>query len=199
MSAHSHIFMFLCSKFVHVTYLCLSHYNSAACSAIIVTSSSSYNTSAISLSVTLFPFLLSLSLKISLISKFSIRGVLLLISIWSFFYIISPVRFSVFSQCNKLITVILLLNKIMPFCSCYFEKELVYITITSLTKCQLFFCIKCMQANMYFSCNIHSIFDINFAFCIIICIFPILVVKTLSVVQHCWLFFALCKVYNFFV
>jgi hypothetical protein len=46
-----------------------------------------------------------------------------------------PVRSLVFKYLayySKLITVILLLGKIMPFCSCYLKKGLVYIIITAL-------------------------------------------------------------------
>jgi hypothetical protein len=46
-----------------------------------------------------------------------------------------PVRSLAFKHLayhSKLIAVILLLSEIMPFCSCYTEKGLVYIIITAL-------------------------------------------------------------------
>jgi hypothetical protein len=60
---------------------------------------------------------------------------------------------------SKLIAVILLFNKIMPPCSYYMEKGLVYIVITALFNCYPFFCLECMKLNMHLSYNIYSIFD----------------------------------------
>jgi hypothetical protein len=58
---------------------------------------------------------------------------------------------------SKLIAVILLLNKIMPSCSRYMEKGLVYITITVLSSWQPSFCSKCIKLNIYLSYNIYSV------------------------------------------
>ena len=145
----SYVSMFqVCPHDLLVICLCLSHYNFAVCAAIIVTSSNSHNISVISSFVTLFPSLLSLSLKILLIFRSLIRGVLLLVSIQSSFLIMPPVRFFTFSWCNRLVTVILLLGEIMLLCSYCSEKELVCVIIISPTGCQPSSCIKCTRANM---------------------------------------------------
>ena len=49
-----------------------------------------------------------------------------------------PIRFLVskYTACrSKLVAMILSLNKIMPTCSCYIEKGLVYIAIAALSSC----------------------------------------------------------------
>jgi len=100
-------------------------------------------------SITLFPLSPFLSLKTSCISKSLIRGVVFPNLIWwSLFLIMSLIRSSVSDYCNRLVTVILLLGKVMPFYSCCVEKALVCVVIVSLTGRQLSSCIKCIQANM---------------------------------------------------
>ena len=55
------------------------------------------------------------------------------------------------------VAVILLLSEIMPSCSRYKEKKLVYIIIIALFSRQLFSYIKCTKLNMYLSCNVKSV------------------------------------------
>ena len=65
---------------------------------------------------------------------------------------------------SKLVAVILSLNKIMPSYSYYVEKGLVYITIITPLNCQPSFYTKCIKLNIYFSCNVHSVFNIKYTF-----------------------------------
>jgi hypothetical protein len=67
----------------------------------------------------------------------------------------------------KLVAVIFLLSEIMPFCSRYAEKGLVYITITALSSRQLFFCSEYTKLNMHLSCNIYSMSDAKCIYLII--------------------------------
>jgi hypothetical protein len=64
----------------------------------------------------------------------------------------------------KLVVVILLLNKIMPSCSCYTEKGLVYITITALFSHQPSSYSKYTKSNIYLSCNIYSISNTEYIY-----------------------------------
>jgi hypothetical protein len=71
-----------------------------------------------------------------------------------------PIKSLVFKRLayySKLIAVILLLNKIMPSCSCCIEKRLVYIIIITLFSRQPSSCFKCTKLNIYSFYNIHSI------------------------------------------
>ena len=61
-----------------------------------------------------------------------------------------------------IVLVILLLNKIMPSCSHYIEKKLVYIAIVVLFSRQLSFYIKCTKSNIYLSCNVWSVSDAKY-------------------------------------
>jgi hypothetical protein len=73
-----------------------------------------------------------------------------------------PVRSLVF-KClayhSKLVAVIFLFSEIMPSCSHYIEKGLVYITITALFSRQPSSCSVCTKLNIYLSYNIHFISD----------------------------------------
>ena len=60
------------------------------------------------------------------------------------------------------VAVILLLGKIMPSCSCYEEKKLVYIVIIVPFNHQPSFCIKCIKSNIYSSCNIRLVSDAKY-------------------------------------
>ena len=57
------------------------------------------------------------------------------------------------------VTVILLLNKIMPSCSRCKEKKLVYIIITAPFSRQPSSYIKCTKSNIYSSCNVRLVFN----------------------------------------
>jgi hypothetical protein len=64
---------------------------------------------------------------------------------------------------SKLIAVILLLGEIMPTCSYYAEKGLVYITITALSNYQPSSCSKYIKLNMHLSYNIYSMSNAKYA------------------------------------
>jgi len=136
--------MFPCFEFVYMICLCSFHHNFAACFVTMAISFSSCNTSVISLSVTSFPSSSFSFLKIFYISKFLIRSMLFFILIWSSSLIMPFVGFFAFNWCNKLITVIFLLNKITLLYFCCVEKELVCVAIAFLTGCQFFLCVECM-------------------------------------------------------
>jgi hypothetical protein len=76
-----------------------------------------------------------------------------------------PVRSLIFkclAYCSKLIAVILLLSEIMPSCSCYTEKGLVYIIIIALFSQQPSSCFKYIKLNIYLSYNIYSVFNAKY-------------------------------------
>jgi hypothetical protein len=58
---------------------------------------------------------------------------------------------------SKLVAVILLFSEIMPSCSHYTEKGLVYITITALSSRQPSSCSECTKLNIHSSCNVRFI------------------------------------------
>ena len=62
-----------------------------------------------------------------------------------------------FKHCAYIVILILLFGVIMPICSCYAEKGLVYIIIITPSSCQSFFCFKYIKANTYSLCNIHLV------------------------------------------
>ena len=133
---------------------------------ILVSVISSCNTSLIRF-VTLSPSLLSLSLKISCISKSLIRGIVLSCLIQYLLLLMPPVRSTASRRCNKLILLVLFINKIMLSYSYYIKKGLLYIMIISLSSCQLLSCIKCIKVNIYSSCNICLVFNAKYK-CLII-------------------------------
>ena len=57
----------------------------------------------------------------------------------------------------KLVAVILLLDEIMPTCSRYIEKGLVYIAIIAPLSRQPSSYIECTKSNIYLSCDIRSV------------------------------------------
>ena len=67
------------------------------------------------------------------------------------------------SKCRAyIIAVILLFSEIMPSCSCYKEKKLVYIIIIAPFSRQPSFYVKCTKSNMHLSCNIKSVSDAEY-------------------------------------
>ena len=64
----------------------------------------------------------------------------------------------------KPMAVILLLGKIMPTYSRYTEKGLVYIAIIAPLGCQPFSYTKCTKLNIYLSCNIYLVSNIEYIF-----------------------------------
>ena len=80
------------------------------------------------------------------------------------------VRSSVFKRRTCIVAVIFLLSEIMPTCSCYVLKGLIYIAIIAPLGRQLFFYTKCIKLNMRLSCNIRLVFNAKYAFLIYSCI-----------------------------
>ena len=69
------------------------------------------------------------------------------------------------SKCRAcIVALILLLSIIMPTCSYYIKKGLVYIIIIAPFSGQPFSYFKCIKLNMYFSCNIKSVFNTKYIF-----------------------------------
>ena len=64
----------------------------------------------------------------------------------------------------KLVAIILLFSKIMPTCSQYAEKGLIYITIITLFSRQPSFYIKYTKLNIYSLCNIYLVFNTKYTF-----------------------------------
>ena len=75
-----------------------------------------------------------------------------------------PIRFLASKRYAYTVAVILLLSKIMPSCSYYEEKKLVYIVIIAPFSRQPFFYIKCTKLNMYLSCNIRSVSNAEYLY-----------------------------------
>ena len=65
-----------------------------------------------------------------------------------------------------LVTLILLINKVMPSCSCYIKKGLVYIMIAALSGRQPSSYTKYTKANMRSSYNVRSISSTKYIFCL---------------------------------
>ena len=70
----------------------------------------------------------------------------------------------VFKRRAYAVAVILFFGKIMPSCSCYEEKKLVYIIIAAPFSRQPFFYIKCTKLNIYLSYNIRSVSNTEYIF-----------------------------------
>ena len=68
-----------------------------------------------------------------------------------------PIRSLVSKRRAYTVAVILLLSKIMPFCSRYKEKKLVYIIIIAPFSRQPFLYIKCIKLNICLSYNVKSV------------------------------------------
>ena len=72
------------------------------------------------------------------------------------------IRSLAFKHCTYIVAVILSLGEIIPSCSCYKEKKLVYIIIIAPFSCQPSFYIKYTKLNIYLSCNINSVFNTEY-------------------------------------
>ena len=68
-----------------------------------------------------------------------------------------PIRSLASERRAYTVAVILLLSEIMPSCSCYKEKKLVYIIIVAPFNRQPFFCVKCTKLNIHLSCNVKLV------------------------------------------
>ena len=68
-----------------------------------------------------------------------------------------PIRSLASERCTCTVAVILLLNKIMPFCSYYKEKKLVYIAIIAPFSRQPSSYVKYTKSNIRLSCNVRLV------------------------------------------
>ena len=78
------------------------------------------------------------------------------------------IRSLAFKYCTYIVAVILLFSEIMPSCSCCEEKKLVYIIIIAPFSRQPSSCSKCIKLNIYLSCDVQSMLDIECAFLFIL-------------------------------
>jgi len=109
----------------------------------------------ITISITLSPPSLALSLKILFISRSSIRGIVSSYLIYCYPSLIPPSIASIYYA--ALVSLILSISVVMPSCSCYIEKGLVCVVIAALSSHQPFSCAECIKANICSSYNIYSI------------------------------------------
>ena len=81
-----------------------------------------------------------------------------------------PIRLLASEHCTYIVAVILLLSEIMPSCSCYKDKKLVYIIIVTLFSHQLSFYVECTKLNIYLSYNVILVSNAEYAWfaCLII-------------------------------
>ena len=91
-----------------------------------------------------------------------------------------------------IVAVIRLFSEIMPSCSCYEEKKLVYIIIIAPFSRQPFLYIECTKLNIRSSCNIKLVSNAKYIFRFFYLAklyFPVLVVKRRSwFILQLWLF-----------
>ena len=73
-----------------------------------------------------------------------------------------PIRSSASKHRAYIVAVILLLNEIMPICSCCAEKKLVCVIIAALFSRQPFSYIKYTKLNIYSSCNVRLVLDAKY-------------------------------------
>ena len=70
-----------------------------------------------------------------------------------------PIRSLASKCCAYVVLVIFLLSEIMPTCSRYTEKKLVYIIIIAPSSHQPSSCFECTKSNIYSSCNVRLVLD----------------------------------------
>ena len=128
---------------------------------ILVSIISSYNTSPIRF-VILSPSLLSLSLKISYISKSSIRGVVLSYLIQFLLLLIPPIRSTASRHHNRLILLILSISKVILSYFYYIKKGLLYIVIASPSSCQPLSYAKYTTINIHLFYNVYLVFNTKY-------------------------------------
>ena len=115
------------------------------------------------MSITLSLPSLSLTLKILLASRSSIKGAVFSYSICYWLSLMPPSIASIY--CAVLVALILSVSKIMPFCSYCVKKGLVCVTITALSGCQPLSCTKYTKSNIYVSCNIYFVLSAKYIYC----------------------------------
>ena len=74
------------------------------------------------------------------------------------------IRSLVSAYYTYIVSVILLLSEVMPTCSRYAEKKLVYIAIAAPFSCQPSFYIEYTKSNIHSSCNVRSVLDTKYIF-----------------------------------
>ena len=72
-------------------------------------------------------------------------------------FLMPSIRFLASKRCIYIIAVIFSLSEIIPTCSYYVLKGLVYVIIIAPLGCQPFFYTKCTKLNIYLSCNIRLV------------------------------------------
>ena len=107
------------------------------------------------MSITLSSPSLSLTLKILLASRLSIKGIMFSCSICYYFFLMPPSLASM--RHTALITLILSISKVIPSCSYCIKKGLVYIVIMAPSGYQPLSYIECIKVNICLSCNVYSI------------------------------------------
>ena len=75
-----------------------------------------------------------------------------------------PIRSSAFKYYTYIVVAILLLGEIMPLCSCYIKKKLVYIIIVASFSRQPSSYIKYTKLNICLSYNIRSVSNAKYIF-----------------------------------
>ena len=75
-----------------------------------------------------------------------------------------PIRFIVFKHCALLVLIIISLSEIMPTCSRYVKKKLLYIIIAALFSRQPFSYSKCAKSNIYLSYNIRLVSNAKYTY-----------------------------------
>ena len=122
---------------------------------------SNWHTSITS-SITLSPSSLSSTLKISSLSRSSIRGIVSSNLIWCSLSLMPPLLASIYY--TVLIALILSISKVIPSYSYCIKKGLVCVTIIALSGRQPLSYAECIKANICLSCNVCSISDAKYIY-----------------------------------
>ena len=83
--------------------------------------------------------------------------------IYYYFSLMPPSIASIY--CTALVTLILSISEVMPSCSYYIKKGLVYIAIVALSSHQSSSYTKYTKANIYLSCNVYSVSNTKYIYC----------------------------------
>ena len=122
---------------------------------------SNWHTS-ITVSITLSPPSLSLTLKIPLLSRLSIRNIVSFYLIYCHPSLMPPSIASIYYA--ALVALILSISDVMPSCSYCIKKGLVYIIIAALSSHQPLSYTKYIKANMRSSCNVRSVSNAKYIY-----------------------------------
>ena len=146
---------------------------------------SNWHTS-INRSITLSPPSLSLTLKILLASRSPIKGTVSSNLIYYSLSLMPPSLTSVYYA--ALVAFILSVSEVMPSCSYYIKKGLVYIIIISLFGCQPLSCTKYIKVNICLSYNIYSISATKYIYYLTLlnCLVPYLSYYRVLDLIRCW-------------